>query len=68
MPDVNCSVANCTYWAEGNRCAAKSIMIEIDEHANADLSSEFADDFEGHKDKAASVRNTCCHTFEPKKK
>lgn len=68
MPDVKCSVADCTYWSEGNNCAAKSIMIEIDKHANADLSSEFAEDFEGHQDKATSVRNTCCHTFELKEK
>ncbi|MFE5319908.1 DUF1540 domain-containing protein [Paenibacillus sp. NPDC056579] len=67
MPDVKCSVANCTYWAEGNNCAAKSIMIEIDKHANADLNSEFAEDFEGHQDQATSVRNTCCHTFKAKK-
>lgn len=68
MPDVKCSVANCEYWAQGNNCAAKSIMIEVDQHANADFSTEFAEaDFNGHKDKASGVRNTCCHTFEPKK-
>ncbi|MCS7463447.1 DUF1540 domain-containing protein [Paenibacillus doosanensis] len=67
MPDVKCSVSNCTFWAEGNNCAANSIMIEVDEHAHADFSSEFAEDFQGHQDKAADVRSTCCHTFKPKK-
>ncbi|WP_282941492.1 DUF1540 domain-containing protein [Paenibacillus sp. RC67] len=68
MPDVKCSVSNCNFWAEGNQCAAKSIMIDIDQHAQASFDSEFANDFEDHQDQASSVRNTCCHTFEPKKK
>ncbi|MFH5182791.1 DUF1540 domain-containing protein [Paenibacillus sp. TAB 01] len=66
MPNVKCSVANCKFWAEGNNCAAKEIMIDIDEHAKADFSSEFADESFDHQDKASSVRNTCCHTFEQK--
>jgi hypothetical protein len=69
MPEVKCSVANCEYWAAGNNCAATSIIIDVDQHANANFSSEFAsEDMQGHKDHATSVRNTCCHTFEPKKK
>jgi hypothetical protein len=70
MPEVRCSVANCEYWATGNKCEAGSIMIDIDQHANADFTAEFADDagFTEHKDRAGSIQNTCCHTFEPKKK
>jgi hypothetical protein len=68
MPDVKCSVANCEYWAKGNNCSAASIAIDVDKHANADFSSEFAGEFEDHQDKASSVENTCCHTFKPKKK
>ncbi|TVY09633.1 DUF1540 domain-containing protein [Paenibacillus cremeus] len=67
MPDVKCSVANCEYWSQGNNCSAKSIQIDIDQHANAGYDTEFAAEFEEHQDKAASVRNTCCHTFEAKK-
>jgi hypothetical protein len=70
MPEVKCSVANCEYWATNNNCTAKSILIDVDQHANADFSSEFAgeDGHTNHKDNASSVRNTCCHTFEPRKK
>ncbi|SDC72945.1 protein of unknown function [Paenibacillus sp. UNCCL117] len=68
MPDVKCSVSNCSFWGQGNNCNAKSIMIEVDQHAQMDYDSEFAADFDDHKDQAAGVRNTCCHTFEPKKK
>lgn len=67
MPEVKCSVANCVYWAQGNNCNAKSIMIEVDKHAEVGYDNEFASDFNDHQDRAASVRNTCCHTFEPKK-
>jgi hypothetical protein len=70
MPEVKCSVANCEYWATNNNCTATSILIDVDQHANADFSSEFASENEqtNHKDIASSVRNTCCHTFEPRNK
>jgi hypothetical protein len=67
MPDVKCSVANCEYWAAGNNCSANSIAIDVDQHAKADFSSEFAEDFNGHKDQASNAANTCCHTFKAKK-
>ncbi|TDF96717.1 DUF1540 domain-containing protein [Paenibacillus piri] len=67
MPDVKCSVANCEYWAQGNNCSANSIAIDIDQHAKADLSAEFAEDLGGHQDRASSAANTCCHTFKAKK-
>ncbi|MED4602636.1 DUF1540 domain-containing protein [Paenibacillus validus] len=67
MPEVKCSVANCEYWAQGNNCNAKTIMIEVDKHAEVGYDTEFATDFVDHQDRATSVRNTCCHTFEPKK-
>ncbi|AHD06295.1 DUF1540 domain-containing protein [Paenibacillus larvae] len=68
MPEVKCSVSNCTYWGEGNNCKADAIMIEIDEHADADFHAEFGgEEFDSeHKDKALNVRNTCCHTFTRK--
>ncbi|WP_159884085.1 DUF1540 domain-containing protein [Paenibacillus puerhi] len=67
MPDVKCSVANCAFWAQGNNCQAAAIMIEVDGHANMKYDTEFATEFDDHQDHAKSVRNTCCHTFEPKK-
>lgn len=69
MPDVKCSVANCEYWAQGNNCNANTIMIDVDQHAKADYKAEFAGEAfgQGHKDTAAGVANTCCHTFTAKK-
>ncbi|HUC93168.1 MAG TPA: DUF1540 domain-containing protein [Paenibacillus sp.] len=69
MPEgVKCSVSNCTYWGEGNKCVANSIMIDIDKHASADYSSEFAEGLgTDHRDTAKNASVTCCHTFEQKK-
>ncbi|WJH33049.1 DUF1540 domain-containing protein [Paenibacillus sp. CC-CFT747] len=69
-PYVKCSVANCTYWGEGNNCKADAIMIDIDKHSQAQYNEEFAgESFDtDHQDHASSASVTCCHTFEPKKK
>lgn len=66
MPDVKCSVSNCTYWGQGNACNASAIMIEVDKHADVAYDTEFATEFTDHQDQAGSVQNTCCHTFKPK--
>ncbi|WP_025026616.1 DUF1540 domain-containing protein [Caldalkalibacillus mannanilyticus] len=68
-PSVNCSVANCTFWAEGNKCSADSILIEVDAHANQDYQIEAGTMIgeDRHEDSASSVAATCCHTFKPKK-
>lgn len=65
---VSCSVSNCTFWDEGNRCGAKEIMIDIDQHANKSFDNEFAADDLGlyHQDQATESAATCCHTFKPK--
>lgn len=74
MPQVNCSVSNCTFWEQGNKCAAEEILVEIDAHARQNLSVEFAGEYGGgddtdthHKDKASTSSETCCLTFKPKK-
>ncbi|MBD0379130.1 DUF1540 domain-containing protein [Paenibacillus sedimenti] len=69
MPDVKCAVADCEYWAQGNNCSAGTIMIEVDQHANANYNVEFAgESFDTeHQDTAKKAASTCCHTFEPKK-
>jgi hypothetical protein len=67
--EVKCSVANCTFYAEGNNCAAPAIMVEVDRHAN--YSEEFAQDLgiqTEHKDSASDSAETCCRTFKPKNK
>ncbi len=69
MPQVKCSVSNCTYWGEGNACNADMIMVEVDKHANKNFSAEFAGEYgydSEHKDVANSSAQTCCHTFKPK--
>ncbi|MCC3372824.1 DUF1540 domain-containing protein [Cohnella sp. REN36] len=68
MPSgVACSVSNCAFWGEGNRCAAQEIAIEIDAHARTNLNEEFAEEtFESHQDRAANSKGTCCLTFRPK--
>ncbi|AJY76341.1 DUF1540 domain-containing protein [Paenibacillus beijingensis] len=68
MPNgVKCSVSNCTFWDEGNRCGASHINIEIDGHAYANISEEFGEELgSGHKDRANESAATCCHTFKPK--
>jgi hypothetical protein len=70
MPQVKCSVANCSYWSTGNNCSADMIMIDIDKHADARFKAEFAGEtFDTeHTDYAAQSRETCCHTFKPKQK
>lgn len=65
---VACSVSNCAFWGQGNQCSADAIHIEIDQHAHADLSAEFAGGEFGvrHTDEAKESSATCCHTFQPK--
>ncbi|MFC5651720.1 DUF1540 domain-containing protein [Paenibacillus solisilvae] len=69
MPNgVRCSVANCSFWAEGNKCNADQIQIDIDSHAKGEFGSEFAEEGFGHehKDAASEQAETCCHTFKAK--
>lgn len=71
MPAVKCAVANCEYWTQGNNCHADTIMIEVDQHANASYNEEFASEesFDTtHHDTATKAANTCCHTFKPANK
>lgn len=70
---VACTVSNCHYWAENNRCAASEILIEIDAHAgktggkhdDVEFATEFA---EAHKDVAKQSAETCCLTFVAKER
>jgi len=70
MPQgVKCSVADCTYWGQGNRCEADQIMIDVDKHARAEYATEFASESGlsiEHRDRAGDSGSTCCHTFRPK--
>jgi len=69
MPQgVSCSVANCSFWKEGNRCNADQIQIEIDQHAEHNFHEEFSADELGlyHEDQATESSATCCLTFKPR--
>lgn len=64
--NVKCSVSNCHFWGEGNKCRAEAIAIDIDAHASRWL-EEYADELGGsHQDCAATSSVTCCQTFRPK--
>ncbi|ALS27319.1 DUF1540 domain-containing protein [Paenibacillus cisolokensis] len=62
---VLCTVANCTFWGEGNKCNADSILIDLDKHASENYDSEFAKEL--HQEIAEESSATCCHTFRPKR-
>lgn len=68
-PIVKCNVANCTFWGEGNRCHAESILVEIDAHADNKYMMETSAEpylHAEHEDSAAQKADTCCHTFRPR--
>jgi len=68
---VACGVSNCAYWAEGNRCVADKITIEIDARSKKNWDQEFAEEIGRQKDtqdKAPDSSATCCLTFRPRQK
>ena len=65
--EVSCSIANCTYYGEGNVCTAEKIMVEVDNHARYDSEMSAELDEKNHIDKAGTSAETCCKTFRPKK-
>jgi hypothetical protein len=65
---VKCSVANCTYYGEGNNCLAQAIMVDIDQRARTNYNEEIGEIgvSTDHKEQASNSGETCCHTFKPK--
>lgn len=75
---VACTVYNCKFWEENNKCAASEIQIEIDAHANGfgakSNNEEFSTELDeasqssdaAHQDEARKSAETCCLTFVPK--
>ncbi len=61
---VRCTVSNCEYWAESNRCQAGQILVT---HASpmldADKHGRDADELA--ETPADDTEETCCYTFEP---
>lgn len=64
--EVNCTVSNCIFHAEGNICGAESIVIDMDYHAHTKDNTEFASDFDvsNAKEEASESSQTCCKTFK----
>jgi hypothetical protein len=67
--EVNCSVANCFFHAEGNICGADRIKIDMDHQSKYDTEfSQDFDDFKNRTEEASHSANTCCKTFKPNSK
>lgn len=64
-PIVNCHVANCAHWSDGNKCGADEILVQTDAHEDysTELSNELSSD---EPEYAGESAETCCHTFKPK--
>ncbi|MCM3633215.1 MULTISPECIES: DUF1540 domain-containing protein [Paenibacillus] len=66
---VACTVSNCSFWGENNRCFADEIKIEIDAHSKINTNEEFSTELieSEHKDVAKQSAETCCLTFVAKR-
>ncbi|MCU4977270.1 MULTISPECIES: DUF1540 domain-containing protein [Bacillus cereus group] len=70
MPEVRCSVSNCSFWGQGNFCQASAIIVQPD----ADETGQTENDSytaavltnETLESSVATSVETCCHTFNPK--
>ncbi|TKI87695.1 DUF1540 domain-containing protein [Bacillus mycoides] len=70
MPEVKCSVSNCSFWGQGNLCQASAIVVQPDaqeagqiencSYTNATLTNETLES------SVTTSVETCCHTFKPK--
>lgn len=64
MPNnVRCTVSNCTYWDEGNRCGADVILITNDRIAG--IQDDKMEIGEIGETPADASEETCCKTFKP---
>ena len=65
--EVKCAVSNCIFHAKGNVCGAEKIEIDMDYHANHNI-TEFASEFDYRSisEEASHSADTCCKTFKSK--
>lgn len=67
--EVRCTVSNCHYWDEGNRCGADRILITLDkigrqfERTDSTRIENIIEEV-GQTPADQSVE-TCCQTFRP---
>ena len=65
--DVRCTVSSCHYWAQGNNCDARAIVISSDSAASSLPAS--VDAMQASTLSATPVHNamqTTCKTFVPR--
>lgn len=70
--EVYCTIDNCQWWADGNKCHASVILITHDAIGNKYPEEIDADDVyqivaESGETPAEDCMETCCKTFTPKK-
>ncbi|MDD2421249.1 MAG: DUF1540 domain-containing protein [Heliobacteriaceae bacterium] len=63
MPNINCTVDNCTYWNNGNTCTAKQIVVQNDRSGGFPPDSNLA---QLSPTPAQKNDETCCQTFKHK--
>lgn len=73
MTEVMCTVNNCTWWAEGNRCEASRILV-----TSNDISDSYPEDVdvdqismivsEQGTTPTETSMETCCKTFHSESK
>ncbi|HHT7187776.1 TPA: DUF1540 domain-containing protein [Bacillus cereus] len=70
MPEVKCSVSNCSFWGQGNFCQASSIVVQPDaQETGQAMSNSYTSAALTNETLESSVTTsveTCCHTFKPK--
>lgn len=70
---VRCTVSDCNYWREGNHCGAEQILITHDWVGNSYPNSVDVQQLEQIVSEtggtpAQHCTDTCCKTFEPRKR
>ncbi|MBO9128826.1 DUF1540 domain-containing protein [Bacillus sp. 165] len=70
MPEVRCSVSNCTHWGQGNFCQASAIIVQPDNNMFTNISGDSYQSalLAGQQMSSTALASdeTCCQTFEPK--
>ncbi|PEY30111.1 disulfide formation protein C [Bacillus cereus] len=70
MPEVRCSVSNCSFWGQGNFCQANSIFVQPDDqNTNQSGNNSYTNSAltgETLESSATTSVETCCQTFRPK--
>ncbi|MDS1029216.1 DUF1540 domain-containing protein [Bacillota bacterium LX-D] len=68
MQHIHCSISNCHYWEEGNKCQAQEILVTSDLVADAMPSNYDAHQAGLQMDSTPvdDITKTCCKTFVEK--